>query len=172
MTRALGPGLKPPWALLGVAAALAVVLALEWGSLAGSTSAAATTIAAQAPAPATARKFDPPPAQLYAEIAERPLFVPGRRPQADSADANAKAPVKPPALAVQGVVLAPDQRFAVIAHGNPLRYDAIAEGGTVEGWHIDSIDRDRVALSAGGAKIEVPVAKFDTEPNTRRRPQE
>ena len=162
MTRALGPGLKPPWTLLGAAAVLAIVLGWEWIGLASGAPAPAATAPASAPPPAAAASFDPPPLPRFAEIAERPLFLPGRRPQADDVEpAKPTAALKPPALAVQGVVLSPERRYAVIAHGNPVKYDAVAEGDTVEGWRVDSIDRDRVALSAGDAKVEVPVGKFD-----------
>jgi hypothetical protein len=156
--------LKPPWTLLGIAAVLAGVLALEWIVVADGAPppAAASAEGTPAAAPAgAARRFDPPSAARYAEIAARPLFIPNRRPQAEDADAQAaRSPVQPPSLSVQGVVLTPNRRIAVIAHGAPVKFVAVAEGDTIDGWRVDSIDREHVALSSGDAKIEVPVAKF------------
>jgi hypothetical protein len=161
MTGGLRPGLRPPWVLLGAAAVLAAVIGVEWTVLAGDAPLPAP--AAQAAAPpsgaAAAQSYDPPSIVQYAEIAARPLFLPGRRPQADDGTAASKPAPRPPTLAVQGVVLSLDRRYAVITHGNPIKNDAFREGDTVEGWHIDSIDRKRVALSQGDTKAEVPVGK-------------
>ena len=159
MTEALGPRLRMPWALLGTALVLAVVLAGEWIAFAGG----APLPAAAAPAPASAapapENFAAPAPQLYAEIAARPLFEPGRRPVTDAGPPRQEAP--PPSLSVQGVVLSPTLRYAIVAHGNPTRFDAVTEGDTVEGWRVEAIGRDTISMSAGDAKIDVPVGKPD-----------
>jgi type II secretory pathway component PulC len=163
VTRGLRPGLRPPWVLLGAAAVLAAVIGVEWTVLAGDAPLPAPAAQAASPPPsaaaAAAQSYDPPSIVQYAEIAARPLFLPGRRPQADDGNAAPKPAPRPPTLTVQGVVLSPDRRYAVITHGNPLKNESFREGDTVEGWHIDSIDRKRVALSQGGAKVEVAIGK-------------
>ncbi len=152
--------MRPPWVLLGAAAVLAAVIGVEWTVLAGDAPLPAPAAQAAAPPPSgAAQSYDPPSIVQYAEIAARPLFLPGRRPQADDGNAAPKPAPRPPALAVQGVVLSPDRRYAVIAHGNPIKNESFREGDTVEGWHIDSIERTRVALSQGDTKAEVPVGK-------------
>jgi hypothetical protein len=159
MTRGLRPGLRPPWVLLGAAAVMAAVIGVEWTVLAGDAPLPAPAAPPSGAAAAAAQSYDPPSIVQYAEIAARPLFLPGRRPQADDGNAAPKPAPRPPTLAVQGVVLSPDRRYAVITHGNPIKNESFREGDTVDGWHIDSIDRKRVALSQGDTKAEVPVGK-------------
>lgn len=161
MNRKLRPSVKPPGMLLGCCLAMAAFVGLEWRQFANANPApdAAPLTAAAAPAAAALATFDPPPADRFAEIAQRPLFVPERRPQDDDDQAKPTPPPNAPALAVQGVVLSPEGRYAVIQHGTPPKLDAIAEGATVEGWQIEHIDAQRVALRAGTATVEFPVGK-------------
>ncbi|HUK60141.1 MAG TPA: hypothetical protein VLV50_13000 [Stellaceae bacterium] len=166
---ATGIRLKPPWTLLSIAAALAVVLGFEWTGIAASPPTQRAVAPAAAPSVmAATQAFTPPPQQQYAEIAARPLFVPGRQPQDDKPIRQAPAP-PPPALAVQGVVMSAGRHFAVIAHGSPLKYDSFGEGDTVDGWRIESIALDHLVLGAAGATVDVPVAKFDRQGTVRRR---
>jgi hypothetical protein len=161
MSNRLRARLKPPWTLLFCCAAVAGLLGFEWVHV------GVARVAAQGAAPpavlpadgAHPARFVPPPADRFSEIAERPLFVPGRRPQPDEA-AAAPTPAPPrPTLVVQGVVLTPERRYAVIRHGNPPKLDSISEGATVDGWKVTSIDTDRIVLSAAAATVEFEVAK-------------
>ena len=149
--------LRPPWMLLGCCLVMAAIVGIEWRQFASASPApAAAPPAAAPPAAAPLATFEPPPAERFAEIAQRPLFLPERRPQQDNESAM---PPNAPALAVQGVVLSPEGRYAVIQHGTPPKLDAIAEGATIEGWHIESINAKRIALRAGTATVEFPVGK-------------
>jgi hypothetical protein len=104
-------------------------------------------------------KFVPPPAQRFAEIADRPLFLPERRPQLDAEpQVQAPAPMVP-TLAVQGVVLTDNRRYAVIQHGNPPKLESISEGMTVDGWKVESIAWNKIALRSGAATVEIAVGK-------------
>jgi general secretion pathway protein N len=164
------PRLNPPWTLLGCAGLLAVALGIETmrfsaAPLAGEGAPAA----ASAPAPgARAASFDAPPASRYVEIAERPLFIPDRRPQPDVAPASAAPGPPAPALLVQGVVLSPEHRYAVIQHGNPPKLESITVGATVDGWHVERIDAGAVTLRSGATTAEYLVGKPGapgTQPN-------
>jgi hypothetical protein len=153
--------LNPPWALLGCAGLLAVVLGIEDRRLSAVPQAgAAAPAAASAPAPAApASAIGAPPASRYVEIAERPLFIPDRRPQPTMASGPA-APAPPaPAILVQGVVLSHEHRYAVIQHGNPPKFESIAEGATVDGWQVEHIDEGAVTLRSGAATAEYLVGK-------------
>jgi hypothetical protein len=156
MSAPLRPRLKMPWLMLGCAGGLALALAGEQAYLA-----AAAPLQSPPPpaAPAAATdlpRYVPPPLGRFAEIAERPLFVPDRRPQRPP-DAAPAGP--PPLLTVQGVVLTNDRQYAVIQHGNPSKLESVAEGATVEGWVVETIDRDHIALASGTRRVEVPVGK-------------
>ena len=160
MNRKLRPPVKLPWTLVGCCLVMAAIVGIEWRQFASASPAPeAAPPAAAAPAAAALATFEPPPAERFAEIAQRPLFVPDRRPQQDADSASSAPPPNAPALAVQGVVLSREGRYAVIQHGTPPKLDAIAEGATVEGWRIESIDAKRIALRAGAATIEYPIGK-------------
>jgi general secretion pathway protein N len=113
---------------------------------------------AAAPA-AQLASFVPPPEDRFAEIAQRPLFVPERRPQADAELQKPTHDPNPPTLIVQGVVLTGGRHYAIIQHGNPPKLEDLSEGATVEGWQIESIAADQIALRAGAAHIEFPIGK-------------
>lgn len=160
MNRKLRPPLRPPWALLCCCVVLAAVVGIEWRQFGGATPAPEPPPqAAAAPVTTELASFVPPPVERFAEIAARPLFVPERRPQDDAEAAKAVPPPNAPVLTVQGVVLSAERRYAVIQHGIPPKLDALAEGATVEGWKIESIDTNRIALRAGAATVEVAVGK-------------
>jgi general secretion pathway protein N len=172
MNRKLRPPVRLPWALLACCAVMAAVVGLEWSQFAGATPApeAAPPEAAAAAAAPLAR-YVPPPEDRFAEIAQRPLFVPERRPQQDVAPQKPIPAPNPPTLMVQGVVLTEGHHYAIIQHGNPPKLDDLSEGATVDGWQIESIDSDRIALRAGAAEIEFPVGKPATAAPARAQPR-
>jgi general secretion pathway protein N len=158
------PRLYPPWTLLGCAVVLAVMLGIEDVRFSAAPSvgesAAAAASAPGSGAPASA--FDAPPASRYVEIAERPLFIPDRRPQPDVAPAAAAPGPPAPAMLVQGVVLSSEHRYAVIQHGNPPKLESMAEGATIDGWQVEHIDARTVTLRLGAATAEYLVGKPNT----------
>ena len=173
MNPKLRPPLKPPWTLLGCCVVVASIGAIEWYQFAAAAPAPeGPPQAAAAPAAATLASFVPPPAERFAEIAQRPLFVPERRAQQDSEPSKPLPPPVAPALNVQGVVLSPEGRYAVIQHGNPPKLEAIAEGASVEGWRIEHIEAHRIAIRAGPQIIEVAVGKpgKDAPPHAAQQP--
>lgn len=106
---------------------------------------------------ASLASFVPPPASDFAEIAARPLFLPDRRPPPEAE--QSKAPPPPPSLTVEGVVIAPGQHYAVIAHGNPPKLESVTEGAMIDGWEVENIARDLVSLRAGSDSMAIPVGK-------------
>jgi general secretion pathway protein N len=177
MTQALGPRLRPPWPLLVCSAVVAALIVVEWLHFGAAPAAADAGAPPPSAAPAVAPRlasFDPPPADAFSEIAERPLFIPDRRPQFDAEPARPTPAPVPPSLLVEGVVLAPERHYAVIRHGAPPRLDSVSEGETIDGWTVASIDRSRVTLRAGNATIEFAVGKpglASQGPHGVRRPQ-
>jgi hypothetical protein len=167
---ALRPPLRMPWTMLACALVMAVVVAVEWLHFpSGLPAGEAAPLPPAAPAEAPLARFVPPPDVRFAEIARRPLFIPGRRPQENLEPVKPPPPVPPPVLQVQGVVLAPDRRYAIIKHGNPPKLASLAVGATVDGWRIESIESDYVALRSGTTRLEFPVGKPAT-PTQRARP--
>jgi general secretion pathway protein N len=174
MTAALGPRLRPPWILFACSAAMAVLVFVEWlhfGTAPAVADAGAPPPAATPAVTPRLASFEPRPASAFDEIAERPLFIPDRRPQQDTEPAKAAPPPVPPTLLVEGVVLSPGRHYAVIQHGNPPRLDSVSEGETVDGWTVASIDRDRVSLRSGTATLDFAVGKSARAAPGVRRPR-
>jgi hypothetical protein len=168
MTRLVPSRLRPPWTLLACALVLAVVLGVEWMHFGGAAPAASQAAAHPAPPNAAGMElasFAPAPPARYDEVTARPLFLPDRRPQLQAEPA--KPPLPPPAFRIQGVVLSPERRSAIVEHGNPPKLDSVTEGATIEGWRVESIGRDRVSLRAGAASAEIPVGDPGQRPNAR-----
>jgi hypothetical protein len=108
-----------------------------------------------------------PPASTFSEVVARPLFSDTRRPSAfaaAAADAH-------PAFVLVGTVLSSQARDALIRHGQPARVDHVAEGQTIDGWTVDSIQADRVIFTNAGARLEVSAKDATTIANApARRP--
>jgi general secretion pathway protein N len=154
------PRLDPPWSLIGLAGALAVLLAVENARFSAAPSPGPGAPPAPPPAAsAPPAAFDPPPLSRYAEIGERPLFIPDRRPQPDAAPTPVAPGPPAPALLVEGVVLSQDHRYAVIRHGNPPKLESVPEGATIEGWQVEHIDAGAVSLRSGASTADYPVGK-------------
>ena len=160
MNRKLRPPLRMPWALFACCAAIAAVVGVEWTRFAG---AAPQGELAPPPAAASAKAeiatFVPPPETHFAEIAERPLFIPERRPQQDIEPQKAAPPPNAPAVIVQGVVLESGRHYAIIQHIAPPKLEELSEGAIVDGWQIESIAADHVSLRAGTQQMDLPVGK-------------
>ncbi len=122
--------------------------------------------------PRAAAPGSPPGAVADGRVAEvggwartvlaRPVFVPGRRPPAPPARAEAAAAFVLPRLA--GVMVGPTDRVAIFAAtpgGKPL---VMREGGRMGDDMIDSIEPGQVTLSGpDGARILLP--HFDAGPH-------
>src|SRR5690348_5221369 len=84
----------------------------------------------------------PPPIDpLVAKILARPLFSPDRRPL--ESPRSTEADLKDKRLA--GIVIEPNRRFAIFAvtGAKPL---TVTEGDNVDGWRVESITADEIAL--------------------------
>lgn len=115
--------------------------------------------------------FAMPPLRGYAEVVERPLFSETRRPSVEA------APVDPRSSAFNlvGIVISAQQRHALIEHGQPPRLEHATEGQEIDGWTVESIQRDRVVLQRGDLRLEVkakdgPASPAAFQPGQPRRP--
>jgi hypothetical protein len=141
--------------VLGCCGVLALVIGVEARLPLDSSHAPATRpMISSTAANAALPSYEPPSRAAFREIAERPLFVPSRRPQLDAPRATTE---HPPLFIVEGTVLSPEHRYAVIQYGKPARRESVPEGGMVDGWRIDSITDASIAVSAGGSRFELPV---------------
>jgi hypothetical protein len=94
-----------------------------------------------------------PPLARFAEIGERPLFNPGRKPVASPA----VTPTSniPPDVTLVGIILDSQDRLALVRTPAQPFASALRLGATLSGWQLTEIAPDRIVLSAGAARDEI-----------------
>jgi type II secretory pathway component PulC len=96
-----------------------------------------------------AANYAPPPLSAFAEISTRPLFSPTRKPPPPKPVEAEKPPEEtPPNLVLVGVVIAKDQRFAVVKAGDGTTRNLSADD-SVDGWQVTEVESDHIALTIG-----------------------
>jgi hypothetical protein len=89
--------------------------------------------------------FDPPPRDLFAEIAARPLFSPSRRPFAAEDEPAANLQDESSAIELVGTLLTEQGRAALLQpQGQNARW--VLAGQQIAGWQVVAIQRDEVSL--------------------------
>jgi hypothetical protein len=86
--------------------------------------------------------------ETFADIAQRPLFTPGRRPS------PATPVAAPQGLRLEGVIVMGAEKRAIIkqADGRTAR---LGEGDTIGEWTVRRIDPDHVLLVAGDRRLDL-----------------
>jgi hypothetical protein len=89
--------------------------------------------------------FDPPPRDVFAEIAARPLFSASRRPFVPEREPDEQPQDGSVALELVGTLLTERGRAALL---QPQGQDAqwVLVGGQIAGWQVVAIERDQVSL--------------------------
>ena len=143
-------------ALAGVATLLAVAIAIELASGTGSPAGAVGTGKAAA---APDAKLLPPvvaqaPEQAYPEMAARPLFTPTRRP-APAEPSQGMATFARGQYILQGVIVAGDQRTALLKEKSTGKVHRVDRGQDVNGITVERVDRTEVVLASGEEREKV-----------------
>ena len=150
--------------LLGMNALLALIVALQLAFPSGPATAAsgADTDAADLLPDFGAEDFSPPPLANLTQMLDRPLFYAERRMPAPPADET--APPTPLRLKLEGVALSGGARVAVLRNLSNSQLVQLEEGGTHEGWTLDSLTSTSASFSRGEQFAELPL-----EPSTDNR---
>ncbi|HSV28131.1 MAG TPA: hypothetical protein VLL76_01195, partial [Candidatus Omnitrophota bacterium] len=89
--------------------------------------------------------WQPPPIDSFAEMVERPLFTPSRRPPARKVEAA--MPLKTPEGRLVGVVVGNGAKVALIEEtGGTKAIRRLKEGQSFDGWMVADIAPGRVLL--------------------------
>ncbi len=106
-------------------------------------------------------------AALVAQIAERPLFSPGRRPPPPAAPAAVVEIAKPDwNWRLAGLMIAPGRREALFLRQGEQR--SVGEGQEIDGWTLASVRADGVTLEGDdGTKTLIPELQATTIPAAR-----
>ena len=111
--------------------------------------------------------FSLPPLQRYAVVTERPLFSPDRKPPQHTAEtAGAWS-----SFVLAGIIITPQSREALIAHGKPQAIAHLQEGQALEGWTITSIYPDRVVFRDGVDEHELRLTPKAAPPAVATHPR-
>lgn len=97
------------------------------------------------------------PEQAYAETTTRPLFVPTRRPAPELAQAAQPAFVRG-RFTLQGVIVAGDNRTAMLREKATGRVHRVETGKEIDGIKIVQIDPTVVTLGVGDEREIVPLS--------------
>jgi type II secretory pathway component PulC len=106
----------------------------------------------------------------FAAIAQRPLFLPSRRPEPEAPPPPAVVerpaqPAAPPALSATlvGVLISPTGRAAIVrlADGKSA---TIPEGETLQGWTLKQVSPDGVLFLSGSTSIDLAFPTHQAAP--------
>lgn len=113
----------------------------------------------------TEQDFSLPQLSAFPEITQRPLFNGTRRP-ALAADQSGQAWST---FVLQGVILSPGTREALVSHLKPAVFVSLREGKMLDGWIAESILSDRVVFRNGDVEQELTlgVARNTPTPTDR-----
>ncbi|AGA33576.1 hypothetical protein TVNIR_1915 [Thioalkalivibrio nitratireducens DSM 14787] len=92
------------------------------------------------------------------ELRDRPLFVPGRRPRVDEAEA-VPAPLErsPEAWVLTSTVIAPEGRFAIVRDRESGRSFVLREGDARGDWVLEAVAADQVELRSQAGTMILPL---------------
>jgi hypothetical protein len=160
---------RAPLVLAAIAAALGVLIYFESGPPAielPANAAAGPDRRADAPGPDGAG-FAMPPLRSFAEVLARPLFSPTRRP---TLDVQAASDAQSSGFTLVGIVISPGEHHALIEHGQPPHLERLVEGQELDGWTVDAILPDAVALRRADQRLELKAKDAPSAAPQRRPP--
>lgn len=101
------------------------------------------------------------PPEAFAEMIERPLFSPARRPPATVAAPapGTGTPVSKPAWTLIGTVLTPGRRSALFLKPGHREFVRLELGMQEEGWELVDVSTDAAFLERQGRRYEFLLAE-------------
>ena len=115
----------------------------------------------------SATPFSPVALNVYREITDRPLFVEGRLPpekpeQTTKSTVVRQAPLK---LRLEGVVITPKSRVAVIRDLSSNRLLRVSQGMNQDDWKLEALDTSSATVVRRGKKQRL---ELEIERNAKR----
>jgi hypothetical protein len=146
--------------LIALGAIAMALAAVNWWVLGLSPGSSPSEIGSggKTPAPIViAPPHDAAPISDFAEIVRRPLFNADRRPT--SQPSGPKAPTasgdRPPEFRLTGVAIAAERRQALLQISGQPRAYWVEEGGSIDGWLLQSVRDNAVILLSGQQQYEL-----------------
>lgn len=164
--------------LAALAVVLALLLAIEWSTLANQRGPASGTPPGRTGGPETdeplaAAKFELPELDRYVQTVERPLFMETRQPGAEATStAPPPAPPTPMHFKLMGVIRTPRQAIALIVDDKGKYRRLRLHDPPVDGWTLVEMDQDRVTMEQGDQREVLPLLKPRAAPPPPSRAQQ
>ncbi len=117
-------------------------------------------------APVLDQDFQLPELDRYAEVVERPLFVRTRRPVPPAAGPQAVVAGSEGRLgqyALSGVVITPEERFAILRGTGDNKLHRVADGQDFQGWTVQAIQGEGVVFAREGEEQRMPLVRKTPE---------
>ena len=160
---------------VGLGAILWAEFHTDWGS--GHKGNGPISTPSDEPPPMPTGTFSLPPIDEYSEFIERPLFTASRRPRAETADAApdtretgpapASAPARKRGFKLSAVIIAGQERAALLEHPDTRKPTRVHLGETIAGWSLTQVEPDAVVLENGGQSTQITLREFPTPPPPR-----
>ena len=103
--------------------------------------------------------FDLPTLDAFAEIVDRPLFNPTRRPLEADPGPSAAVPTPPPDWTLIGTVITPNKRSALLWSPRSREFFRLEPGMTNGGWELSEIGPDEVVLQRGATRHQLELSR-------------
>jgi hypothetical protein len=105
-----------------------------------------------------APRFERPDEARFGAVTERNLFHPSRRsPEAAAAAPAAPAPAAAAPWRLGGVLIMEKRRLALLQQPGSTQLVPLAAGAVLDGWLLQEVRADRVLMSKGGVRQELPL---------------
>lgn len=151
-------------AMLGLCAALALVIGAEYALLRGGpgTSPATPTEAAAGEAVPTVRPQGMPPFVSFSNLLQRPLFTDTRRPPpAAATGTRTSLPSLAARWTLTGVVVAGEQSHIFLQGNRDRSVQRLQVGMQIDGWTLTGIAAEEARFEAG-SRVEALLLRDDT----------
>jgi len=144
--------------LWGVAAMLAGTLVYQLAAPLAPYEVAQTGMRAALPARQRVKAFTVPALTEFAEIDERPLLLPARKPIKVPEAKAAPVQRQPPNVTLVGIILDGKRRIAIAKMGGAQSVNLVP-GQMIDGWQVVAIESDGVALTADEQNYKIKLQR-------------
>ncbi len=112
---------------------------------------------------ASVPSFQPAPYASLSEIIERPLFSEGRIPP-EKPDDNPKTAIRTPLkLKLEGVVISPESKVAIITDLQTKELLRLSQGMSHSNWKVTAVDKESVTIQQGAREITLTLEIEDAQ---------
>src|SRR5262249_24100509 len=100
----------------------------------------------------------PPSAASFAELDERPIFSPQRKPLQSLTDFDVSEAGAPSNITLVGIIMGAGQQIAILKTG-PGPAQNVSVGGEIDGWQVTRIESNYIVLhqDSSGQDVKLPL---------------